>query len=82
MSSVTEQHVEIILLIPTGNNVISSMFPACAQWPAVNIPAHVRAEVFLMSGLGKNRENVAILITALVISRVHVYYPEACCKTT
>lgn len=40
-----------------------------------NIPAHVRPELFLMSGLGRNRENVATLITALVISRVYVQYP-------
>lgn len=51
-------------------------------WTTVNILAHVGPEVFPMSGLGKSRENVQTLITALVISRVRMYYPEACCKTT
>lgn len=42
---------------------------------AGNVPPRVGLEVFLMSGLGKNRENAAALIIALVISRVRMHQP-------
>lgn len=43
---------------------------------AVKIPVRVRSEVFPVSGLGKNQENIPVLITASVISGVRVHRPQ------